>query len=94
MIFCWVLHQQTIIDEIINRISAHAYDLINISLIADEITLKNRLLKDIENGFRTEDVMKRSLNRIPMYNHLNTIKVDTCNKTINEIVDEIIKIRT
>lgn len=93
VIFCWVLHQQTIIDEIINRISAHACDLINISLIADEITLKNRLLKDIENGFRTEDVIKRSLNRIPMYYHLNTIKVDTCNKTINEIVDEIIKIR-
>lgn len=57
-----------------NQISPQLFDFINISLIADEETLKKRLLKDIEDGIRTEDVIKRSLDKLPMYDHLNTIK--------------------
>ncbi|MGF0018348.1 hypothetical protein [Sporofaciens sp. SGI.106] len=38
---------------------------------------------------RTTDVIDRSVARIPMYQALDTIKIETSNKTFREIVDEI-----
>ncbi len=92
VIFCWVMHEQSIIDTIIDRIKRNNYKLINISLIADEKSIKERLLKDVNNGIRTIDVIDRSIKRLSMYINLNTIKIDTSNKTINEIVNEIMKL--
>lgn len=60
-----------------------------ISLIADEINLRDRLNTDIEMGIRTADVIDRSIARIPLYQALDTIKIDTCYKTIQMIADEI-----
>ena len=40
-------------------------------------------------GTRTADVFERSVARIPMYQTLDTVKIETSNKTIREIVDEI-----
>lgn len=93
VIFCWVLHEQSIIDHIMNKIHPQLFNFINISLIADEETLKKRLLKDIEEGVRTEDIIKRSLDRLPMYDHLNTIKINTKDKTVDKIIEEILRIR-
>ena len=55
----------------------------------DENTLKNRITKDINNGIRQSDVLQRSIERIHMYDCLDTIKIDTSNKTIQEIIEEI-----
>ena len=93
VIFCWVMHEQSIIDSLTDRIKTRNYKLINISLIGDETTIKKRLLKDVNNGIRTIDVIERSIERIPMYNSLNTIKIDTSNKTIDKIVNEIIDMK-
>ena len=93
VIFCWVMHEQSIIDSLLDRIKATNYKLINISLIADETTIKERLLKDVNNGIRTIDVIERSIERLHLYNSLNTIKFDTSNKTINEIANEIIDMK-
>ncbi len=90
VIFCWVMHEQSIIDQIISKINSKGYEFISISLMADEETIKKRLLKDIKNGLRTSDVIERSIQRIPMYNQLNTIKINTCDKTKNEIISEIL----
>ena len=92
VIFCWVMHQQSIIDSIIKKLDAQKCDVKHISLITDEINLRKRLTVDVENGIRSEDVMDRSVARIPMYQTLNTIKIDTSNKTVQMIVDEIIQL--
>ena len=42
-----------------------------------------------ENGIRFEDVIERSITRIPMYDTLNTIKIDTNGKTVAMIANEI-----
>jgi cytidylate kinase len=60
-----------------------------ISLIADEDNLQRRLTRDVQKGIRKEDVIDRSIARIPLYQKLDTVKVDTNNKTIAEIVAEI-----
>ena len=92
VIFCWVMHQQSIIDSILEKLDAKNCDVKCISLITDEINLRKRLTADVENGIRTVDVIDRSVARISMYHTLDTIKIDTSNKTVQMIADEIIQL--
>lgn len=89
IIFCWVMHEQHIIDSIINNLNTKNCNIKNISLVADEETLCSRLNADITAGIRTEDVVDRSVARLSKYQFLDTIKVDTTNKTIQQIAKEI-----
>ena len=82
IIFCWVMHEQSIIDEIINSLDTGDARVIKISLMIDETNLRKRLSADIARGIRS--------NRIDMYQTLDTIKVDTVNKNVYEIVSEIL----
>lgn len=59
-------------------------------LLCGEETIRTRLQGDIDKGLRTPDVLGRSLERIPFYDSLNTIKIDTDNKTVLEICNTII----
>ena len=54
--------------------------------------LEKRIQKDIDQGTRKPDVLARSVERLEMYQKLNTYKIDVSNKTIEEIVKEIIKV--
>lgn len=89
VIFCWVLHEQLIIDSILERLDSEACVIKCISLLADEATLRNRLIADVTKGIRAIDVIERSIARIPMYHALRTIKINTNGKTVAEISDEI-----
>ena len=89
IIFCWVMHQQSIIDSIVEKLDTQNCDVKCISLIVDEANLRKRLTKDVENGIRVEDIIERSITRIPMYDTLNTIKIDTNEKTVAMIANEI-----
>ena len=89
VIFCWVMHEQEIIDSIIAKLKLDNCEVKCISLIADEDNLQRRLTRDVQKGIRKEDVIARSIARIPLYQKLDTVKVDTNNKTIAEIVAEI-----
>lgn len=92
IIFCWVMHEQHIIDSIIENVDVKNCEVNCISLITDEATLRNRLGSDVDAGIRTEDVIERSVARISKYQSLNTIKIDTVNKTIQQVADEIAKL--
>ena len=89
VIFCWVMHEQEIIDSIIAKLKLDNCEVKCISLIADEDNLQRRLTRDVQKGIRKEDVIDRSIARIPLYQKLDTVKVDTNTKTIAEIVAEI-----
>ncbi len=89
VIFCWVMHEQEIIDSIIAKLKLDNCEVKCISLIADEDNLQRRLTRDVQKGIRKEAVIDRSIARIPLYQKLDTVKVDTNNKTIAEIVAEI-----
>lgn len=89
IIFCWVLHEQGIINSILERLDTKNCAVNCISLVASEKSLRDRLSNDIEKGIRTADVMERSIARIPLYQALNTVKIDTTKKTVAMIAHEI-----
>ena len=63
--------------------------VIIVSLIVDEDNLRNRLSSDVRNEIRSADVIERSIARINMYQVLDTVKINTNNKTVSEIASEI-----
>lgn len=89
VIFCWVMHEQFIIDTIVKELNTKTCRVVKISLTVDESNLKSRLLSDVESGIRKADVIDRSIARIGMFQMLDTVKVDTNDKTVREVVDEI-----
>ena len=92
VIFCWVMHEQSIIDSIMQNLDVANCDVKIISLMADAKCLQERLTKDVEKDVRCADVIGRSIERLSLYQKLNTIKVDTCNKSVQTIVAEIKKL--
>ena len=89
VVFCWVLHQQEILDTILSRIDSRGWKVVCISLTASPQTLTERLEKDIKAGRREPDVISISLKRLPLYDGLDTIKLDTTHLTPEEIAAEI-----
>ena len=92
VIFCWVMHEQSIIDTICNKLNVENCNVKTISLLADEKNLRKRIQGDVNAGIRSVDVLNRSIARMPLYEKLNTIKINTNNKSIAEIADEITKL--
>ncbi len=89
IIFCWVMHEQSIVDAIAKELDTENCRVVKISLTVDENNLKSRLSSDIEKGIRTVDIIDRSVARIGMFQKLDTVKVDTNGKTVCEVADEI-----
>lgn len=83
------MHQQSILDFIIENLDTENCDIKCISLIANENNLCERLMADVKSGIRNADIIDRSVARIPLYQTLHTIKIDTNNKTVQMIADEI-----
>ncbi|MCD8005845.1 MAG: AAA family ATPase [Oscillospiraceae bacterium] len=90
IIFCWVMHEQAIIDGILDELDKNDCRIKSISLLCNEQVLRNRLLGDVQKGIRQEDVIERSIERIPLYQTLSTEKIDTSEKTLDQIVEEIL----
>ena len=89
IIFCWVMHEQSIIDDILSRLDVGETEVITISLLASEKAITSRLEKDVTAGIRTPDVIERSIARIPLYEKLDTLKIDTNEKTADAVAEEI-----
>ena len=89
VIFCWVMHEQSILDTILSGLDTANSRVIAISLLCSEQELTQRLQKDVTAGIRTSDVIERSVQRIPLYRKLNTIKVNTSGKSAAEVAQEI-----
>ena len=76
VIFCWVMHEQQIIEDLLAGLSLSGCEVRMISLVCTKEALIKRLKKDIAAGIRTEDALLRSIERLPLYEKLNTVKVD------------------
>lgn len=75
VIFCWVMHQQTIIDGLLEQLPLEGVKVHSVSLLAAPETLRQRIGRDVERGVRSWDVLDRSLDRLPCYSALNTEKL-------------------
>lgn len=76
IIFCWVMHEQRIIDDIVSALDTRECEVKLISLICGEQQLRKRLQKDIDARIRQRDILERSIARLPLYESLDTIKID------------------
>lgn len=85
IIFCWVMHQQQIMDDVLAPLKDHDLRVVPVSLICTEEELKNRLQKDVDAGIRDQDILGRSIPRLPLYEGLHTVKIDTTGKTPAQI---------
>jgi len=77
VIFCWVMHEQAIIDDILSRLDTRGVRVHCVSLVCDEDALRRRLQRDVDAGIRTADVIGRSVARLALYETLDTVKIDT-----------------
>lgn len=92
VVFAWVLNEQSIIDGIVSHLDTDDLNIISVSLVVSESELKARLQNDIDAGLRSSDVIGRSISRLSLYENLNTIKIDTDNLTVEQVVQKIIDI--
>ena len=77
VIFCWVMHQQNIVDAILSGLPLDNVRVWAISLTAEPEELRRRLEGDVSRGLRQPDVVERGLAYLPAYERMNTEKVDT-----------------
>ena len=76
VIFCWVLHEQRILDDLFGALRLDDCATYNFSLVSTEQALAERLSRDIAAGKRKGDITERSVARIPLYAELDTVKID------------------
>ncbi len=91
VIFCWVLHQQQIIDSLIHSLKS-VPAILSVSLICTPQVLTERLTDDIFRGVRQPDVIARSLKYLPFYNELDTVKLDVTNMSSAETADVLARL--
>lgn len=89
VLFCWVMHEQSIIDHILGRLDTRGCEAVAVSLVCDEGMLRQRLQRDIDRGLRTPDVIPRSLERLTHYGALNTVRLDTTGMTPEDTAEAI-----
>ena len=93
VIFGWVMHRQDIIDDILERVDTEDCEVYLFSLVCSEQELVHRIQSDIDSGRRKDDGIKeRALSRLPMYEELDTVKIDTTCMTAKETAEHIIAI--
>ena len=85
VIFCWVMQDQAVIDDILERLEPDTRNcrVHAISLLADAATVQARLQKDM---------VARSLARLPCYRQLNTRKIDTACRTPGAVAAQIARL--
>lgn len=93
IIFCWVMHEQSIINKILSNLALVNCSLISVSLICTREALIQRLSGDVENELRKDDIINKSLERLPLYKKLGTIKINTTNKEPFEVANKIIDLK-
>lgn len=91
VIFCWVMHRQEIIDGILERLNTGDCRVRTVSLICTPEALRARLLRDVEAGLREGGVVERSLERLPLYEKLDTVKLDVSELTAEEAAKRLIE---
>lgn len=91
VILCWVMHERTIIDEILGRlpIKECGAKVRVVSLVAREDELRRRVEGDVRAGMRDEGAIARSLSYLPHYRDLGTELIDTTGLTPHEVAARI-----
>lgn len=85
IIFCWVMHKQDIIDQIIQKLDTEGVDIHLISLICEKEELIKRMLIDR----RDDQTIRKSLQHLELYKDLDTQKIDVTTLDVQKTIDKI-----
>ena len=89
IVFCWVMHQQSIWDEVLGGLCLQDVRVLQISLVCSPEALAARLEGDIAKGIRQRDILDRSIPRLKRYDSLNTLRIDTTALTPVQVAEQI-----
>lgn len=89
VVFCWVLHQQAILDDLLSRLDTGGCEVRTVSLVCTPEALAARIEKDIQAGLRMPDALERSLAYLPLYRALDTARLDVSGLTPAEAAEKI-----
>ena len=92
VLFCWVLHEESILDELLSRLNTKDTEVFWFSLVCSEAALRKRLERDVARGIRTADVIGRSLPRLPLYDALPSKRIDVSQLTPAETAHQIFQL--
>lgn len=76
VIFCWVMHEQAIVDSILSQLEPEGVRVRRYTLVLSEQVLRERLGRDVARGIRSEDVIGRSVARLELYDRFDNPKID------------------
>ena len=85
IIFCWVMHKQDIINQIIQKLDTEDVDIHLISLICEKEELIKRMLIDR----RDNQTIRKSLQYLELYKDLDTQKIDVTTLDVQKTIDKI-----
>jgi chloramphenicol 3-O-phosphotransferase len=89
IIFCWVMHEQAILDDVLSRLNKHDCRLYKFSLVCSEESLILRITNDIKHGIRKKGIIERSVPRLKNYFEIDTKKIDVSEISAKETAEII-----
>lgn len=93
VVLSWVMHEQAIIDDLLSRLPLQDCAVVNVSLVASPSVLAARLRADLSAGLRDdEEVVSRSLERLPLYEQLESVKLDTSGLNPCQVAEAIARL--
>ncbi|WP_405113533.1 AAA family ATPase [Paenibacillus sp. FSL K6-1217] len=86
--FSWVIHKESILEEVLAGLKEKEYELIKVTLMCSEEELIKRMRQDS----RSENEIENSISRLEHYKEMNTQKLNTNGKEIDVIINELLHI--
>ena len=89
VIFCWVMHQQAIQDQVLAGLNLAGHRVHCFSLVCSEAALEARIRGDVARGLRDEGTLARSLPRLSLYRAMGGHIIETDGMTPEEVAARI-----
>ena len=89
VLFCWVMQYRSIVDDVLARLAMGGVNFTLITLTASPEVLETRIMADVARRVRSPGVLTRSLERLPLYAGMESVKIDTGALTAGEVARSI-----
>ncbi len=103
IIFSWILHQDNVINQIINYLeeNGNQFEFYNITLTCNPKVIYSRLVNRIKKTSEEisydnyckdciEEIFNEAIKKIPDFSSLDTYKIDVSDMDLESVVDEIL----
>ena len=92
VVFCWVMDHDGIIQSLLDRLPGQGFRLWSVSLTASPEELRRRVERDVAAGIRRPGAAEASLARLPLYEKMDTIKLDVTSLTPAETAEALFRL--